>query len=152
MKRTLWDYMKIGYSSVFCTGGFMNDDVEHFQRSIAHLSGKIDAEEQAFRQSLVKRKTLVNELCAEAGVDPKYPDVNAEAPTTITRTNGAAVVPVKPMEFFAKSLSSSIKRRLELRGNGNPMKVEEIYRALVQADYDLRTKNVDVPIQGLSVS
>src|SRR6266705_3448677 len=101
-----------------------NDDVEHLHRSIAHLSAKIDAEEQAFRQSLVKRKTLVNELCAEAGVDPKYPDVNADAPAmATTRSNGAAFLPIKPTEFFGKSLSGSIRRVLELRGR-NPATVE----------------------------
>jgi hypothetical protein len=133
---------------------------EHFQQSIDALTAKIEQEEQTFLRSLIRRKILVNELCAEAGVPARFPDVNVGANLDtsldpVRLTASATVSPgVKSDEFFGKSLSGSIKRVLELRkgaGQG-PATVEEIYRVLMQGGYSFPSRSPEPNIQGLTVS
>ena len=126
---------------------------DHYQQSIAALVARIEQDEQAFVQTMAKRKMLVNELCVEAGVEPRYPNVT-EAPSAATPRPSSTPGGIKSDEFFGKPLAGSIKRVLEMRrisGNG-PASVEEIYRALLAGGFDFATKNQDQNIQGLTVS
>lgn len=126
---------------------------DHYQQSIAALVAKIEQDEQTFQQGIGKRKMLVNELCVEAGIEPRFPNVN-ESSTSARPAAAPSMSAVKSDEFFGRPLAGSIKRVLELRrvGGNGPATVEEIYQALAQGGFSFVARSPEQAIQGLTVS
>jgi hypothetical protein len=118
------------YSANKCATGAadMSQSDSHYQRTINDLVAKI-AEKM---KPIIEDKRVVNQLCAHAGLPPRYPDVEADA----VRGAGA----IKRDQFHAKPLATAVREFLEQRGPSDQggqgaATVNEIYDALVAGGY-----------------
>jgi hypothetical protein len=86
-----------------------------------------------------KLKKLVNELCAEAGINARYPNV-AEA-------NGAfgGVAGIRSDQFYGQTLTAAIRNYLEQRkaSGFGAAGLNEIYLAVRDGGYKFESKNED---------
>jgi hypothetical protein len=105
----------------------MNDDIVN---TIEVLAAKVRGKEDEAN----KLKHLVNELCAEAGVAIRYPNV---------AQNGAASSALRADHFYGQTLTAAIRNYLEHRkasGLGAAT-VVDIFRAIRDGGYKFETKS-----------
>src|SRR6266850_1458258 len=105
----------------------MNDDILN---TIEVLTNKVRAKEE----EASKLKKLVNELCGEAGIAPRYADIS-EA--------GATLAGIRSDEFYGQTLTAAIRNYLERRkvsGLGAASALE-IYKAVKDGGYKFGTNN-----------
>jgi len=103
----------------------MNDDILN---TIEVLTAKVRAKEEEAN----KLKKLVNELCAEAGAEIRYPNVSE---------GGATLAGIRSDEFYGQTLTAAIRNYLERRkasGLG-AASVTEIHRAIKDGGYKFET-------------
>lgn len=105
----------------------MSDDI---QNTIEVLAKRVAAKEEEAN----KLKKLVNELCAEAGISPRYPNVVE---------TGAALGKARSDQYYGQPLTAAIRGYLEQRkaaGLG-AASLEEIYSAVRDGGYKFESKN-----------
>ena len=107
----------------------MNDELLN---TIEVLAKKVGAKEEEAN----KLKKLVNELCAEAGVAVRYPNVSD--------TSGS-VGALRSDHFYGQTLTAAIRNYLEHRkGSGlGAASVNDIYAAIRDGGYKFETKSED---------
>jgi len=105
----------------------MNDDILN---TIELLAKKVTAKEEEAN----KVKKLVNELCSEVGIDPRYPNIS-EA--------GAVSSAIRSDQFYGQTLTAAIRNYLDQRksvGLG-AASVSEIYSAIKSGGYKFESKS-----------
>ena len=107
----------------------MSEDTE-ILNTIEVLTNKVRAKEDEAN----KLKKLVNELCGEAGLAPRYANVSE---------SGASVSAIRSDQFYGHTLTAAIRNYLELRKSSNlgAASVTEIYRAIKDGGYKFGTNN-----------
>ena len=108
----------------------MSDDISN---TIEVLTKRVLAKEEEAN----KLKKLVNELCAEAGVTIRYPN--------IIEANGS-IGTIRPDQYYGQPLTAAIRNYLEQRkasGLGAAA-LNEIYSAIRDGGYKFETKNEDI--------
>src|SRR6266850_4266874 len=106
----------------------MNTDILN---TIEVLNGKVRTKEEEAN----KLKKLVNELCAEAGVDPHYPDIPEAGGLSTIRAD----------QFYGQTLTAAIRNYLERRKASNlgAASVVDIFKAVKDGGYKFDTNNED---------
>jgi hypothetical protein len=105
----------------------MNDDI---LITIDALTKRVVAKEEEAN----KLKKLVNELCAEAEIAIRYPNIPQA---------GASISALRSDQFYGQTLTAAIRNYLEQRkaaGLG-AAGVQEIYQAIKDGGYKFETKN-----------
>jgi hypothetical protein len=104
----------------------MNDIVN----TIEVLAGKIRAKEEEAN----KLKKLVNELCGEAEVEIRYPDISESAST---------LSGIRSDQFYGQTLTAAIRNYLDRRKASNlgAASMGEIYKAIRDGGYKFETKS-----------
>ena len=103
----------------------MNDDI---LSTIDVLANRVKAKEEEAN----KLKKLVNELCAEAGIDQRY---------SVVSESGGISTSIRSDQFYGVTLPAAIRNYLESRkaaGLG-AAPVDEIYRAVKAGGYKFET-------------
>jgi hypothetical protein len=105
----------------------MNDEIVN---TIEVLAKKVTAKEEEAN----KYKRLVNELCEEAGLPPRYVNI-ADSGTTITS--------IRSDQFYGHTLTAAIRNYLDIRKSANlgAATVSEIYGAIRDGGLKFGTKN-----------
>jgi hypothetical protein len=108
----------------------MNDDILN---TIDVLTKKVGAKEEEAN----KLKKLINELCAEADIAIRYPNI-AQA--------GASISAIRSDQFYGQTLTAAIRNYLEQRKASNlgAAGVQEIYLAIKDGGYKFETKNEEI--------
>ena len=108
----------------------MSDDIVN---TIEVLTARVSAKEDEAN----KLKKLVNELCVEAGLDARYPDVPDAGGTLGT---------IRSDQFYGQTLTAAIRNYLERRKASNlgAASVTEIYRSIKDGGYKFETKSEDI--------
>ena len=107
----------------------MSDDVINTVEALAH---KVRAKEEEAN----KLKKLVNELCAETGVQIRYPDISE---------TGTTLAAIRPDQFYGQTLTAAIRNYFERRkasGLG-AASVAEIFKAIRDGGYKFETNSED---------
>ncbi|HZZ42732.1 MAG TPA: hypothetical protein VFE58_07325 [Tepidisphaeraceae bacterium] len=112
----------------------MSDDISN---TIEVLTGRVRAKEDETN----KLKKLINELCAEAGLQLRFP--------LIGESNGVSAL--RADQFYGLTLTAAIRGYLELRKAGNlgAATVKEIFTAVREGGYKFETKNEEIAQIGL---
>src|ERR1043166_5300706 len=112
----------------------MND--ANILNTIELLTARVVAKEE----EVGKLKKLVNELCSEAGVPPRY--------EVISQTGGTAL---RSDEFYGQSLTAAVRNYLERRkaSNQGAATPSEIFASLRDGGYNFETKNEEIAKIGL---
>lgn len=120
--------------------------MDHILKTIETFEAKIVEHEQ----EIFKLRSAVNQVCAVAGMEPKY---QLDDAGTASAATGKTLGTIKADEFFNKPLATAVRNALNmLRAAGKaPASVEQIYDVLVQGGFDFGAKR-DPAIQGLHVS
>lgn len=108
----------------------MNDDILN---TIEVLTKRVVGKEEEAN----KLKKLVNELCEQAGVATRYPNI-IEA--------GASIGSIRPDQYYGQPLTAAIRSYLEQRkasGLGAAA-LTEIYSAIRDGGYKFETKSEDI--------
>jgi len=105
---------------------------ENILSTIEVLTKKVASKEEEAN----KLKKLINELCAEEGIEPKYPHVSESA--------GSSAV-MRSDQFYGQTLTAAIRNYLEIRKSGNlgPASPIEIYSAIADGGYKFGTDNLE---------
>jgi hypothetical protein len=108
----------------------MSDDILN---TIEVLTKRVGAKEEEAN----KLKKLVNELCGEAAIPVRYPNI-ADAGTSISS--------IRSDQFYGQTLTAAIRNYLEQRKNSNlgAAGVQEIYLAIKDGGYKFETKNEEI--------
>ena len=108
----------------------MSDDILN---TIDVLTKRVGAKEEEAN----KLKKLVNELCAEADVAVRYPNI-AEA--------GRSISAIRSDQFYGQTLTASVRNYLEQRKASQlgAAGVQEIYLAIRDGGYKFETKNEEI--------
>jgi len=89
-------------------------------------------------------KSAINVLCAEAGMQPRYPDGGGGGGTQ-------AVTSIQSDTFYGQPQQKAVRTYLEMRkaqGQG-PATPREIFDALKAGGFDFRAKNDEIAMVGL---
>ncbi|MBA3754027.1 MAG: hypothetical protein H0X01_07820 [Nitrospira sp.] len=106
----------------------MADDI---QNTIEVLTARVKVKEEEAN----KLKKLVNELCAEAGIPPRFQNIA-----------DAGVASIRSDQFYGLPLTTAIRNYLEMRRASNlgAATVTDIYRAIKEGGYRFGTKNEEI--------
>ena len=105
----------------------MNNDISN---TIDVLTARVRAKEDEAN----KLKRLVNELCAEVGIQILFPGVSDQS---------AATGPIRSDEYYGQTLTAAIRNYLERRktaGSG-AASVSEIFSAIKEGGYKFESRN-----------
>jgi len=114
----------------------MSDDILN---TIEVLTNKVRAKEEEAN----KLKKLINELCTEAGIEIRFPDISE---------SGTTLAGIRADQFYGLTLTAAIRNYLERRkasGLG-AASVLEIYRAIKDGGYKFGAKNEEIEKISLS--
>lgn len=101
---------------------------EHLQKAIEELEAKLREQLAA----VAKTKSGINQLAELAGIEVPYPDVEEKVSSRVVRGD----------QFYGKSLQTSMREYLEMRGKpGGPVGVSEMHAALVKGGHQFDTKD-----------
>ena len=107
----------------------MSDDISN---TIEVLAKKVTAKEEEVN----KLKRLVNELCEEVGLAPRYANISDSGVTTAS---------LLADHFYGQTVTAAIRNYLEIRKSSNlgAATVLEIYNALHDGGFKFGSKNED---------
>lgn len=110
----------------------MND---HIVQTITDLEKKV----VEYEGHAIRVKTTINELCAMAGLAPRY------AASALEKSGGGGFT-IRSDQFHARPVATIVREYLEMRKRADvgPATTDEIFSALAEGGYEFQTKNEQV--------
>jgi hypothetical protein len=114
----------------------MNDQLNS---AIEVLAAKVTAKEEEAN----KLKKMVNELCSEAGLEPRY--------TNISDVSNGSALSIRRDQFYGQTVTSAARTYLEMRKAANlgAASVSEIYQAIKNGGYKFEAKEEETAKIGM---
>lgn len=93
-------------------------------------------------KKVAETKRLINLLCEQAGLPPRYSEIASASPT---------VSSIRPDTFYGKVLHSAVREYLDMRRAANlgPAETREIYDALVQGGFQFEAADANNAMTGI---
>src|SRR6185437_11622064 len=109
---------------------------DHIIQTIADLEKKV----KEYEDHALRVKTTINELCAMAGLPPRY-----AAAALQTAAKGGALT-IRSDQFHARPVATIVREYLDMRKGADigPATTEEIFDALAEGGYEFKTKNEQI--------
>lgn len=116
---------------------------DHLKATIADLQAKLQEQEQ----TVVKTKSLINQLCEMAGMPPIYA-------ASELGTSSSADLSILSDQFYGQPQATAVRDILKMRKalNRGPATINEIFEALKEGGYAFETKNDENAKRGLRIS
>jgi hypothetical protein len=116
---------------------------DHLKSTIADLQQKLREQEA----TVVRTKSLINQLAEMAGMPPVYARSELEASAGVDLS-------IRSDQFYGQPQATAVRDILKMRKalNRGPATINEIYEALVEGGYAFETKNDENAKRGLRIS
>lgn len=108
------------------------------QGAITVLQRKVAEQEK----QLSHTKTLINQLCVEAGEPPIYSDIQRSEDVRSIRSD----------QYYGQPLATAVRNFLEARQTIGPATVDEVYDALLKGGFQFEAKDEENSKRGLRIS
>lgn len=94
-------------------------------------------------KKVAETKRLINLLCEQAGMPPRYAEVDSGSKVSIGS--------IRPDTFYGKVLHSAVREYLDMRKGANlgPAETREIYDALVQGGFQFEAADANNAMTGI---
>jgi len=122
---------------------------EIYAQMIAELQGGIFPLEDQIRPVLDQinaKKKLINQLCAQAGADAMYPEVEGERKPVST-------IAIRSDQYFGRPLATVVREILEPRkGTLGAMPLDELFEQLKRGGYQFDNKNEMIAKRNVAIT
>jgi hypothetical protein len=124
---------------------------EAFARAISELQEQMKPLEEQIRpvtEQLTIKKKLINQLCAAAGGNPMYPDVEGEQVPTV------GLGPILTDQYFGRPTATVVKEILERRKQSGmgAILLNDLFEAMKAGGFEFDSKDPETARRGVSIT